>query len=555
MTGSKKQALMCSTILEIGRTHIHMHLLLLSLLVGSASASADPSFPGVWPLPRSFTNGTGVSLVDGSAFSLLDASSDDRLAVAFARFQKNTFLHAAAATPAAGQLGAVNVTVAHRDVDLQLGTDESYSLTIPETISSGGRALATLSASTVYGAMRGLETLSQLIRFDFDASQYTIAAAPLQIDDSPRFPHREILLDSARHYQPVRVIEEVIDSLAMGKINTVHWHLSDSQSFPVVLPSHPELSKTAAFSLGERYTPGDIRAVVEYARSYGIRVVVEVDTPGHAASWCLSHPEVCPAPSCPEPLLVSNNATFSLIEDIFTDLRRATTDKVFHLGGDEVQYGCWNSSAPMTAWMAAEGMKPGDFDAAYEYSILRVAEIAKKLGRAPTVWGEVWDHLGTALPKDTIVDFWLGGGVSSRGVLNATSHGYRTLWNVDRGANIGSWYLDSTITTWDTMYAREPCSNLNDEQCKLVLGGGGELWGEKVDPSDIEQTLWPRLAAIAERLWSPRAATSGKGAVAAALPRLEDFRCLLEERGVAAAPVTNANARSAPTGPGSCRRQ
>jgi hexosaminidase len=172
----------------------------------------------------------------------------------------------------------------------------------------------------------------------------------------------------------------------------------------------------------------------------------------------------------------------------------------------------------------------------------------------PTVWGEAWALMGVALPKRTIVDFWRGGGVSARGLKNATAHGYDALWNVDRGLNVGSWYLDSMITTWDTMYVREPCTGLSEAECGRVLGGGGEMWGERVDPSDLEQTLWPRLAAIAERLWSPRAATSGKSAVDRARPRIETFRCRLLERGVAAAPVNNKNARSAPAGPGSCRQ-
>eukprot|EP00747_Dinoflagellata_sp_TGD_P053407 gnl/TRDRNA2_/TRDRNA2_148433_c1_seq1.p1 gnl/TRDRNA2_/TRDRNA2_148433_c1~~gnl/TRDRNA2_/TRDRNA2_148433_c1_seq1.p1 ORF type:complete len:137 (+),score=22.47 gnl/TRDRNA2_/TRDRNA2_148433_c1_seq1:149-559(+) len=131
---------------------------------------------------------------------------------------------------------------------------------------------------------------------------------------------------------------------------------------------------------------------------------------------------------------------------------------------------------------------------------------------------------------------------------NATSHGYDALWDIDRGKNIGSWYLDSLITTWDTMYAREPCTGLTDAECSHVLGGGGEGWGEMIDPSDIEQTLWPRLAAIAERLWSPREINNS----AAALSRLSAFRCLLHDRGVAAAPLRNKEARAAPPGPGSC---
>ena len=132
-------------------------------------------------------------------------------------------------------------------MDLQLGVSEAYELDVPATFYSSGSAVATLTADTVFGAYRGLETLSQLIRFDFGSSSYVVDGAPIKISDAPRFPHREILLDSARHYEPVHVIEAILDSLAYAKLNTLHWHISDSQSFPFVAPSHPELAEAAAF--------------------------------------------------------------------------------------------------------------------------------------------------------------------------------------------------------------------------------------------------------------------------------------------------------------------
>jgi len=101
------------------------------------------------------------------------------------------------------------------------------------------------------------------------------------------------------------------------------------------------------------------------------------------------------------------------------------------------------------------------------------------------------------------------------------------------------------------MYTTEPCEGISDKQCELVIGGGGEMWGESVDGSDIQQTVWPRLGAIAERLWSPRTLRDTD----VALPRLHSFRCLLVQRGVAAAPVLNDAARSSPPHPGSCYAQ
>ena len=129
---------------------------------------------------------------------------------------------------------------------------------------------------------------------------------------------------------------------------------------------------------------------------------------------------------------------------------------------------------------------------------------------------------------------------------NLTAHGYRGLWSTD-----GVWYLDGLASTWQTMYTQEPCTGVAAENEHLVMGGGGEQWGETVDTSDIQQTIWPRLGAIAERLWSPRDVND----TAAAKPRYAAFRCLLNRRAVAAAPAFNPHARTAPPGPGGCYDQ
>ena len=130
---------------------------------------------------------------------------------------------------------------------------------------------------------------------------------------------------------------------------------------------------------------------------------------------------------------------------------------------------------------------------------------------------------------------------------NATSHGYRVLWSPT-----SVWYLSHNDSFWTNVYKQEPCEGIAADVCEtLVLGGGGELWGEMVDASDIMQTIWPRLGAIGERLWSPQNITDYRKAQ----PRLMYFRCMLNQRGVAAAPLTNRYARSAPPRPGSCYEQ
>jgi len=275
--------------------------------------------------------------------------------------------------------------------------------------------------------------------------------------------------------------------------------------------------------------------------------MLEIDNPGHAASWCLGYPEVCPAPDCPEPLNPASDDTWTLITAMFMDLTNGKRgsglipDNMFHLGGDEVNTACWSSSPTISAWLAQNGLTA---DQGYEYFVNRSQSIARGMGRDVVGWEEIWDHFGTALDPSTIIHQWLPGSSIAK---DATAAGYRVLWSTD-----GVWYLDGLDVNWQVMYVQEPCDGIADDKCaKLVLGGGGEMWGETVDTSDIQNTIWPRLAAIAERLWSPRNINDPLQAES----RYSAFRCLLNRRGVGAAPYNNLVAREAPPGPGGCYEQ
>ena len=128
----------------------------------------------------------------------------------------------------------------------------------------------------VYGAYHALETLSQLMQFNFDTETYYIRQAPWSISDFPRFAHRGLLIDSSRHFEPVETIKKVIDSMTYAKLNVVHWHIVDWQSFPFNSPSYPLLAKMGAYSEYEQYTVNDVAEVIEFARQRGVRVMVEV---------------------------------------------------------------------------------------------------------------------------------------------------------------------------------------------------------------------------------------------------------------------------------------
>jgi hexosaminidase len=234
-----------------------------------------------WPAPKSFTTGT-TNITVSSGFKFTGVGSIPTLVKAIARYQDLTFPHptdAATDSPKA-DLTSLDITVADTDESHpQYGTDESYTLGV------GSSGQATLKAATIYGAMRGLETFSQLVLYDFDTMSYNIQNGPWSINDAPRFQHRGLMIDSARHYDTLASVRGIVDSLSYAKCNVLHWHMSDSQSFPFQSKTHPKMWE-GAYSPQEKYTQADIAEMVEYARLRGIRVMVEFDMPGHAGSWC-----------------------------------------------------------------------------------------------------------------------------------------------------------------------------------------------------------------------------------------------------------------------------
>ncbi|KAK7340843.1 hypothetical protein VNO77_21557 [Canavalia gladiata] len=253
------------------------------------------------------------------------------------------------------------------------------------------------------------------------------------------------------------------------------------------------------------------------------------------------YPNLWPSPSCREPLDVSKNFTFDVISGILTDIRKIFPFELFHLGGDEVNTDCWTSTSHVKEWLSTQNMTAKD---AYEYFVLKAQEIAVSKNWSPVNWEETFNTFPAKLHKKTVVHNWLGPGVCPKVVAK----GFRCIFS-----NQGVWYLDHLDVPWDEVYTAEPLEGIEkSSEQELVIGGEVCMWGETADTSNVQQTIWPRAAAAAERLWSQRDSTN---ITVTALPRLQNFRCLLNKRGVAAAPVKNYYARRAPSGPGSCYEQ
>ncbi|KAK2359833.1 beta-hexosaminidase [Trifolium repens] len=437
----------------------------------------------------------------------------------------------------------LNIILHSNIEELKLGVDESYTLQISTANESSVAGDATIEANTVFGALRGIETFSQLCSFDYTTKTVKINKAPWSIQDKPRFAYRGLMLDTSRHYLPINVIKQVIESMSYAKLNVLHWHIIDEQSFPLEIPTYPNLWK-GSYTKWERYTVEDSYEIVNFAKMRGINVMAEIDVPGHAESWGAGYPDLWPSPSCREPLDVSKNYTFDVISGILSEMRKIFPFELFHLGGDEVNTDCWRDTSHVKEWLKKQNMTTKD---AYEYFVLKAQDIALSKNWSPVNWEETFNTFPSKLHPETVVHNWLGPGVCPK----AVAKGFRCIFS-----NQGVWYLDHLDVPWDEVYTAEPLEGIQkDAEKKLVLGGEVCMWGETADASDVQQTIWPRAAAAAERLWSPRDSTSARNATLTALPRLQHFRCLLNGRGVAAAPVTNYYARRAPDGPGSCYDQ
>ncbi|CAH9074260.1 unnamed protein product [Cuscuta europaea] len=516
----------------------------LYLVAKSSSSSADVNERlNIWPMPKSVSHGHH-SLYLSNEFEL---KTHESTYPDVSGILKDGFLRTLDVIRGAhvfdahvfslNLLKGIHVDVLSPHDELQHGVDESYNLSIPGDTNG---VYAYLRAQTVYGALHGLQTFSQLCYFNFQTKAVEVRQVPWTILDQPRFTYRGLLIDTARHYLPLPVIKKVIDSMTYAKLNVLHWHIVDTQSFPLEMHSYPKLWDGAYSSL-ERYTIGDATEIVRYAQRRGINVLAEIDVPGHAQSWGVGYPSLWPSRDCQQPLDVSNEFTFNVIDGILSDFSKIFKYKFIHLGGDEVNTSCWTSTPRINNWLKKHQL---DGPMAYQYFVLRAQKIALSHGYDIINWEETFNNFGNKLSPKTVVHNWLGGGVAQQVV----AAGLRCIVS-----NQDKWYLDHLDATWQGFYMNEPLANITDiKQQALVLGGEVCMWGEHIDGSDIEQTIWPRAAAAAERLW-----TSYDNIVKDPLKiagRLAHFRCLLNHRGVAAAPLFGLG-RDVPSDPGSCHLQ
>ncbi|KAJ8286993.1 hypothetical protein GJAV_G00045780 [Gymnothorax javanicus] len=551
----------------------------------------NSKFGSLWPLPQSVQISPEAFSLSRNRFQIVHSpqssadSSCSLLQNAFRRYFEYIFGFTKNLGRSwdglASEVSELQVLITSADPECDaypsVTSDESYELYVdqPTTV---------LKASKVWGALRGLETFSQLVyEDDYGATSVNKSV----IVDFPRFAHRGILLDTSRHYLPVKVILANLEAMAMNKYNVFHWHIVDDNSFPYQSSAFPDLSRKGAYHpYTHVYTPADVKMVIEFARTRGIRVVSEFDTPGHTQSWGKGQMELltpCYSGDTPTgtygPVNPILNTTYDFMAQFFKEVSIVFPDAYIHLGGDEVDFTCWKSNPDIKKFMDEQGFGT-DYSKLESYYIQKILDIVAATNKGYMVWQEVFDNK-VKLKPDTVVEVWISNHMEEE-MQKVTAAGYTTIlaapwyldyisygqdWkkyyqiNPDTVVQVwkgneqqyqkemaavtaagyqtllsSPWYLNriSYGQDWQQFYKADPQNfDGTEEQKARVVGGEACMWGEWVDATNLTPRLWPRASAVGERLWSDKSVTD----IGDAYTRLVQHRCRMVQRGIPAEPL------------------
>ncbi len=469
---------------------IFLAMAMIGIVSGWGVAEQGAPELNLMPMPASVRAGSGA-LGIGPTFSVgIEGYREPRLERAAERISHELsrrtgfFISAEIVEPSKATL-VIHTERASKAVQ-ELGEDESYVL----DVSAAG---AKITAPNPLGAMHGLETFLQLVAI----TPSGFAAPAVHIEDAPRFPWRGLTIDVSRHFIYLDTLKRNIDGMAAVKMNVLHLHLSDDQGFRVESKEFPKLQELG--SDGEFYTQAEMRELIEYARDRGIRILPEFDMPGHSTSWFVGYPELA---SGPGPYKIerrwgifdpamdpSHESTFKFLDKLIGEMAELFPDHFFHIGGDEVNGKQWDANPEIQKFMRTHKLR--NDQELQQYFTLEVQKIVSKHHKEMVGWDEI---LAPGMPKDIVIQSWRG----QESLAEAARQGYRGLLS-------SGYYLDGMAPA-SQHYAVDPMANadatLTPEQQKLILGGEACMWAEFISDENVDSRIWPRAAAVAERLWS-----------------------------------------------------
>ena len=414
---------------------------------------------------------------------------------------------------------------ADRAIVLRLNTsaddgDESYQL----SVKPGG---IVVEASTHAGLFYGLQTLRQLTD-----RQGSVPA--VEIRDAPRYPYRGLHLDVGRHYFPVDFIKKYIDVMAMYKLNTFHWHLTEDQGWRIEIKRYPKLTEVGAFRRetvleknrdpyvgdgirhGGFYTQEEVREIVAYASERYVTVIPEIEMPGHSTAALAAYPElactdgpfeVATSWGVKKDVYCPSEETFAFLEGVLTEVMDLFPSRYIHIGGDEAPKDRWRDSAVAQAVIEREGL--ADEDELQSYFIRRIETFLASHDRRLIGWDEI---LEGGLAPDATVMSWRGteGGIEAAKqghdvIMTPTSHCYFDYYQAEPD---NSPLAIGGLLPLEKVYSFEPTPDeLDAAEKRHILGAQGNVWTEYLKtPAQVEYMAFPRALALAEVVWSPKEA-------------------------------------------------
>jgi hexosaminidase len=502
--GSRAGSKLESHILEVMqnlwtsiRRHTHCALCLILLCCSvSAALAALEATERILPVPAHSEAGAGFLLVH-NGFRTLHAGPDDpyidQLLDRFSRrLSERTGVRLLAPRTDQRHTALLRVetseaTPAYPDY----GVDEAYQLEISSEF-------ALLRARHGYGLCHGLETLLQLLETRAEGQGFAAAT----IRDQPRFGWRGLQIDPVRHFLPVPVVKRQLDAMAAVKLNVLHILFSNAQGFRMESKRYPKLHELGGE--GVFYSQDEMRDLVEYARLRGIRVVPDFGVPTHIASWLVGYPELSSRPGRHLPIRSFGifepafnptlDSTYEFLDNLYGEMASIFPDQYLHIGGDELTGKHWSQNPQIQAYMKREGI-PSTADLQVHFT-KRLLPIVERHGKKAIGWDEV---LHPDLPPTILVQSWQGQDALTETVRRG-----------NQGILSAGFYLDLMLPASDH-YRTDPHSgtaaSLSADEARRILGGEACSWAEFISAENLEVKLWPRLAAIAERLWSPAGTT------------------------------------------------
>ena len=418
---------------------------------------------------------------------------------------------------------------------VQINMEESYELVVDE-------AKISLKSESDIGAIRGLETLLQLI----GADQKGFYFKGVTIKDSPRFAWRGLLISQPYHFMPMDVVKRTLDAMAMVKMNVLHLYISDDQGYTIESKVFPKLHQQA--SGGNYFTQVQIAEIIQYADQRGIRVVPEIDLPGHSTAILTAFPELASIPRAYQlqdhwgvfdPTVdPTKEKNYVFLDTLLTEVASLFPDHYFHIGGDENTGRDWAKSIPIQAFMKEKGLN--STVSLQNYFNRHIQQILKRSGKTIVGWDEILmkkmeDSIAKAhfekgefdqlieqeVPKDIVVQSWRG----MEALLSSAKNGYKSIlskgYYIDLVQPTSYHYLNDPIPFRNKVIIPDSEANLNrfeseiikkiqngekiltSKEEELIIGGEATMWTEHVSAETFDSRVWPRSAAIAERLWSP----------------------------------------------------